>query len=258
MARIPIGLELYSVRDELSRDAAGTLKAVAEMGYEGVEFAGPPEHSGEDLKAMLDDAGLVCCGWHTPFAMVQDDQLDGTIALNKAVGNTRVIIPGIPEHLRKTREDWLKLAGVFDDLAKKIEPHGMVTGYHNHHIEFAPLDGEAPWDTLFGNTGQGVIMQLDMGNAMFGGGDVVAILERYPGRAGTVHLKPYSPEAGAGDPHAGFRPIIGDDGVPWDDVFRICESTGGTEWYVVEYESDLHPPMEAVDRCLKALKAMGK
>ena len=119
-------------------------------------------------------------------------------------------------------------------------------------------DGECPWDTLFGNTGQGVIMQLDMGNALRGGADLIDILQRYPGRGGTVHLKPYCVEAGKDDPHAGFRPIIGEDSVPWADIFRICEATGGTEWYIVEYESDAYPPLEAVDRCLQALKAMGK
>ena len=95
MARIPIGLELYSVRNELAADAAGTIRAVAEMGYEGVEFAGPPQHSGAELRKMLDDNGLVCCGWHTPFDRVQDDTLAATIELNQTVGNRFIIIPGM-------------------------------------------------------------------------------------------------------------------------------------------------------------------
>ncbi len=258
MARIPIGLELYSVRYDLEKDVRGTLEAVAEMGYDGVEFAGPPQHGGEELRKILDDVGLTCCGWHTPFSLVQDDTLQETIALNKAVGNRFVIIPGIPEHLRKTRADWRKMAGFFNELAGKLAPHGMQTGYHNHTVEFTPLGGEAPWDTFFGNTRKEVAMQLDTGNALFGGGDCVAILKKYPGRATTVHLKPYSQEAGKGDPDAGFRPIIGEDSIPWREVFRLCEATGGTKWYIVEYESDAYPPLEAVERCLKALKAMGK
>ena len=258
MARIPIGLELYSVRNELAADPAGTIRAVAAMGYEGVEFAGPPQHEGADLRKMLDDNGLVCCGWHTPFASVQDDTLDQTIALNKTVGNPNIIIPGIPGNLRETRDDWLKLADFFNALADKLAPHGMKTGYHNHNIEFTELGGEKPWDTFFGNTNAGVIMQLDTGNAVSGGGDCIDILERYPGRAGTVHLKPYHAEKAKEDRHAGFRPVIGDDTLPWADIFRLCETVGATEWYIVEYESDAYPPLEAVDRCLKALKAMGK
>jgi sugar phosphate isomerase/epimerase len=258
MARIPIGLELYSVREDFQRDPQGTLKAVAEMGYDGVEFAGAPLRSGPELKAMLDEVGLACCGWHTPWASVQEEQLDQTIALNKAVGNKMVIIPGIPAPLRTSRADWLKLAGFFNELAGKLAPHGMVTGYHNHHVEFEPLDGERPWDTFIGHTVKDVVMQLDTGNAARGGGDGVAILEQYPGRARSVHLKPYSFSLGADDPRLGFRPIIGEDELPWSDIFRLSETVGGTEWYVVEYESDAFPPLEAVERCLKALKAMDK
>jgi sugar phosphate isomerase/epimerase len=258
MSQIPIGLQLYSVRHDLDRDLRGTLKAVADMGYDGVEFAGAPKHGAGELAALLDEFGLVCCGWHTPFNLVQDDTLEETIAFNKTLGNANIIVPGIPAELRRSRADWKKLAGFFNDLAAKLAPHGMATGYHNHHIEFQPLDGELPWDTLFGNTDEAVIMQLDTGNAIYGGGDVVSILKRYPGRAVTVHLKSYSKEAGKTDPHRGFRPLIGDDDTPWEQVFQLCETIGGTEWYIVEYESDAYPPLEAVGRFLKRLREMGK
>ena len=258
MARIPIALELYSVRDEFARDAKGTLRAVADMGYEGVEFAGPPKCKAEELRSFLDEYGLVCCGWHTPFELVQVGEFKNTIALNKTVGNRNIIVPGVPEEFRRSRADWLKLAEFFNELAKKLADHDMRIGYHNHQIEFTMLDGELPWDTFFSNTDKKVIMQLDTGNALCGGGDCVSILERYPGRAVTVHLKPYSTKLGKEDPYAGFAPLIGDDDVPWKEVFQLCESIGGTEWYIVEYESDAFPPMEAVKRCLDRLRAMGK
>lgn len=258
MARIPIALELYSVRNELDKDVYGTLKAVAKMGYEGVEFAGPPKHSARVLRAILDEVGLVCCGWHTPFAMVQDDKLAETITFNKILGNRRIIIPGLPGHLVGTKAKWQAMAEFFSKLADKLAPHDMVTGYHNHHTEFTPVDGEKPWDTFFSNTDKKVIMQLDTGNAYYGNADCVAILKQYPGRAGTVHIKPYSKSAGKTDPRLGFRPIIGEDELPWSEIFHLCESIGGTDWYIVEYESDAFPPLEAVERCLKALKALGK
>ena len=258
MVRIPIGLELYSVRNDLDKDVYGTLKAVAKMGYEGVEFAGPPRQSGRVLRSILDEVGLVCCGWHTPFNLVQDDKLAETIAFNKVVGNRYIIIPGLPGNVTGSRANWRKVADFFNQLTDKLAPHGMVTGYHNHHTEFTPLEGEAPWDTFFGNTDKKVVMQLDTGNAYYGNGDCVAILKKYPGRAGTVHLKPYSKAAGKANPHHGFRPIIGEDEMPWAEMFRLCETTGDTYWYIVEYESDAFPPMEAVERCLKALTAMGK
>ena len=258
MTNIPLGLQLYSVREVLAQDLAGTIKAVAGMGYAGVEFFGPPQHSAAALRTVLADAGLVCCGWHVPFALMQEDALPETIAFHQQLGNDRLIVPGIPAELRQSRQDWLKLAAFFNDLAAKLAEHAMVTGYHNHHIEFAPLDGEQPWDTFFSHTDRRVVMQLDTGNAIFGGGEAVSIIKKYPGRAKTVHLKPYSPSLASEDRQAGFRPLIGDDETDWAALFQACETVGGTEWYIVEYESDAYPPLEAVERCLENLRAMGK
>lgn len=261
--QIPLALQLYSVRNELKDDTRGTLAAVAEMGYAGVEFAGPPNNSAEDLKSMLDEVGLVCCGWHTPWALLQADKLEETIAFNRTLGNDKLILPSVPTELRQSREGWLKVADFLNDLADKLAPHNMVTGYHNHHIEFTPLEdgqseGEAPWDTIFRNTDSSVIMQIDNGNALLGGGNPIQILMDYPARAVTVHLKPYTNVEDPTDHDAAFRPIIGEDDVPWEEFFYACETVGGTQWYIVEYESDAYPPLEAVARCINALRKMGK
>ncbi len=257
MASIPIALELFSVRKPLANDAPATLKAVADMGYAGVEFAGPPQHGGEEIRDMLQETNLVCCGWHTPFALVQEDTLAATIELNRTIGNRYIIVPGIPADLRKTRDDWLALARFFNDLSAKLADVGMVTGYHNHNVEFKPLDGECPWDTFFGNTVQEVVMQLDMGNALSGGADLMQILRKYPGRCQTVHLKPYT-RAAEGTPQGGFAPLIGDDDVPWEEVFEFCETHGRAEWYIVEYEVDAEQPFPGVSGCLDRLREMGK
>jgi len=260
MTSIPIGLQLFSIRHEIAKDMGSTLEAVAKMGYVAVEFFGPPKHSAEELKSMLDGCGLQCCGWHTPFALVQEETLAETITFNQTLGNDKVIIPAIPAELRTSRADWLKLADFTNHLADKLAEHNMVTGYHNHQVEFQPIDGETPWDTFFGNTQQSVIMQLDTGNGIVGGAKPTELINTYAGRAVTVHLKPYSAGAAnaAGDPHAGFRPLIGEDETDWDGFFHACETVGGTEWYIVEYESDAYPALEAVDLCLQALRNMGK
>ena len=253
-----IALQLFSVRHDFSADMPGTLAAVAQMGYSGVEFAGAPQHTVAALKAELDGLGLACCGWHVPFDLVQDDALDGTIAFHHALGNDKLIIPGIPAELRRSRDDWLKLADFTNRLAERLAAEGMRTGYHNHHHEFTPLDGETPWDTFFSNTGSSVIMQLDTGNGIFGGAEPVELIRNYPGRAVTVHLKPYTHVAEGADPHAAFDPVIGEDDTDWTALFEACETVGGTAWYIVEYESDAYPPLEAVERCLHALRSMGK
>ncbi|NLK07303.1 MAG: sugar phosphate isomerase/epimerase [Firmicutes bacterium] len=255
VGKIPVALQMFSVRHELGQDFKGTLKAVKDAGYTGVEFFGMPMHPAGEIRTMLEELDLACAGWHVPFELVQADKLDETIAFHKELGNEYLIIPGIPEEFRKTRADWLKLAQFFNELSDKLAEHGMLTGYHNHAVEFQELDGELPWDTFFQNTKKPVIMQLDLGNAMVGGVEVLPILEKYRGRATTIHLKPYSFAAGKDDPRAGYRPVIGEDDVPWHEVFEICEADG-TEWYIVEYESDAYPPLEAVRKCLWAIKQL--
>ncbi len=250
MAKIPIALQLYSVRNDCAEDLPGTLEKVAEMGYEGVEFAGYYDYEAGDLRKMLDDNGLICCGGHLGIETLLGDELMATVEFNQVLGNPYLICPGLPEDYRDSRDAWLKTAGVFNEISARVRPLDMWTGYHNHHIEFAELDGELPWDTFFGNTDQDVLMQLDTGNALHGGADVVPFLERYPGRALTVHLKEYS----ATDDKA----LIGEGDVRWDEIFDLCETTGATRWYIVEQESYAYPPLECVDRCLRRLRDMGK
>jgi sugar phosphate isomerase/epimerase len=159
-------------------------------------------------------------------------------------------MPGLPAERTSSRDAWLETAGIYNEIAAKLKPLGMYTGYHNHHTEFIPMDGEMPWDTFFGNASPEVVMQIDLGNCLHGNADPVEFLERYPGRALTVHLKEYS--------STNDKALIGEGEVRWDDVFRVCEATGETEWYIVEQESYAYPPLECVDRCLQALRGMGK
>jgi sugar phosphate isomerase/epimerase len=248
--RIPIALQLYSIRKDCERDLPSTLEAVAKMGYEGVEFAGYYGRSAKELRAMLDDLGLAVAGTHIGLDTLLGDRLAETVAFNRTLGNRFLIVPGLPQERRESRAAWLETAKLFNEIAEVLAKEGMVTGYHNHHIEFSPMDGELPWDTFFSSTRQEVVMQVDIGNALHGGGDPIPFIERYPGRAVTVHLKEYS----ATNPKA----LLGEGDVDWGRVFQLCETIGGAEWYIVEQESYAYPPLECVDRCLQALKGMGK
>ncbi|MCC6169083.1 MAG: sugar phosphate isomerase/epimerase [Caldilineaceae bacterium] len=259
-SNIPVGLQLYSVRQEWAKDPRSTLAQVAAMGYAGVEFYGPPRHDADFLRALLDEFKLACCGWHTPYALVQDDTLFPSIAYHRALGNSRLIVPSLPADLRQTHADWLKAAEFFNRLADKLAPYGMVTGYHNHGVEFQPIEGQMPWYTLFDNTREAVVMQFDTGNALHGNQavDPLEIIRRYPQRARTVHIKPFSKRiAQAQGPEAALRPLFGEDDTDWPEFFRLCETVGGTQWYIVEYESDGYAPMEAVARGRESLRALG-
>jgi len=248
--KIPIGLQLYSVRNECEKDLPGTVAAVGKMGYKAVEFAGYYGRDAKTLRKLLDDLGLKCCGTHIGLETLLGDSLPKTIEFNQTLGNKFLIVPGLAEKYHNSRKAWQETADLFNELAEKVKPQGMRVGYHNHTIEFQPMEGELPWDTFFGRTKPAVVMQFDTGNAMAGGGDATVFLAKYPGRAATVHIKPFS----KAKPNA----LIGDDELPWPEIFRLCETKGGTEWYIVEYESDAYPPLVSVEKTLQVLKKWGK
>lgn len=245
MKKIPIGLQLYSVRNECKADFPGTIAAVAKIGYKGVEFAGYWGRSAKEVRQMIDDHGLVTCGTHTQFADLQPEKIDATIEFNQIIGNKFIICPYMTG---KTREEWLSRAKLFNDLADKLKPLGMWTGYHAHKQDFSLIGGESAWDIFFGNTKPDVIMQLDTSNCREGGADPVAVLEKYPGRTRTIHMKPNG---------GGSEAVIGEDKIDWEGVFKHCETKGNTDWYVVEHETSKQP-LDTVKRMFEAFRVRGK
>ena len=243
--KIPVGLELYSVRNECKEDFHGTVAQVAKIGYKGVEFAGYWGLSAKEIRQMVDDNGLVTCGTHTQYADLQPEKIDATIEFNQIIGNKFVICPYMTG---KTKQDWLDKAAEFNRLSDKLRPLGMWIGYHAHAHDFQLIEGESAWDIFFGNTKKEVIMQLDTSNCRDGGADPVVVLNKYPGRTRTIHIK-----ANGGGPEA----VIGEDKINWPGVFEFCEHRGHTEWYVVEHETSAHP-VETVRRTYAVLKQLGK
>jgi sugar phosphate isomerase/epimerase len=242
---IPIGVQLYSLREQCKKDLPGMLAAVSKIGYKGVEFAGYHDRSAAELKKMLDDNGLVACGTHTPYESIQPAKLSETIEFNKTIGNKFLIVPWMQG---KSKQEWLDKAKEFNDVLGKVKAEGMMIGYHAHAHDFEKFDGESAWDLFFGNTKPQVVMQLDTSNCMTGGADPVAVLKKYPGRAHTIHLKAFG---------AGPEAVIGEDKVDWKGVFDLCETKGATKWYIVEHESS-KDPLDAVKRCFEGLQKMGK
>jgi sugar phosphate isomerase/epimerase len=245
--KIPVGLQLYSVREECKNDLPGTLAAVSKIGYKGVEFAGYHGRAAKELRQMLDDHGLVACGTHTPYDSIRGDQLKSTIEFNHTIGNRFLIVPWMNE--TNSKQEWLDRAKLFNQVAREVKPHDMRVGYHAHSHDFKEIDGVSAWDLFFGNTKREVIMQLDTSNCRDGGADPVAVLKKYPGRARTIHIKAHG---------AGPEAVIGEGGdIDWNAVFAFCEGKGKTQWYVVEHETSKNP-LDAVRRNFEALKQMGK
>jgi len=243
--KIPVGVQLYSVRENCKTDLPGTIAAVAQIGYTGVEFAGYWEHSAAEIRRMLDANGIVACGSHTPYEMVQPEKLEATIEFNQIIGNHFIIVPYMSG---ATRQFWLDRAKEFNDLAARLKPLGLSIGYHSHAHDFKPVDGEMPWDVFGANTEADVILQLDTSNCCDGGADPLAELEKFPGRTRSIHIKP-----NGGGPEA----VIGEDKINWTALFEWCETRGGTQWYVCEHETS-KVPLETLKRTYVALKQLGK
>jgi sugar phosphate isomerase/epimerase len=248
-AWIPIGVQLYGVRDACQSDLTGTLKKLAEMGYEGVEFADYFSRSASELRNLLDDFGLKCCGTHIYLETLIETLLKGSeeiVEFNKTLDNPYLIVRWLDEKRYTTKEKWIETADLFNLIAERLQPHGMRIGYHNHGFEFRSIDGEIPWNIFADNTRQEVILQLDTGNCAAAGADALYYIKRNPGRTVTCHVKPYS------ENHE--TALLGEDDIDWKEVFHTCESTGGTEWYIIEYEAEGVPPLWAMKTSLENMR----
>jgi sugar phosphate isomerase/epimerase len=250
-SKIPFAVQLYSVRKECAADLPGTLAALSKMGYRGVEFADYFKRDAKTLRQMLADAGLQCVGSHIrPFDSLMGDKLEKTIGFHRELGNSRLIVPSLPAQYTRSISGWRQAADDFNELADRLKPHGLRTGYHNEGPEFKPLDGQVPWDFFMDRTNPDVIVQVDTGNAAAGGADPIACLKKHPSRCASIHMKAFSKTR----PNA----LIGDDELDWKAIFNVCETTGGTEWYIIEYEGDLYPPLTAVEKSLAVARRWGK
>ncbi|MCL2378233.1 MAG: sugar phosphate isomerase/epimerase [Defluviitaleaceae bacterium] len=231
LAPVPLAVQLFTVADMLEKDLRGTLKQVKAAGYDAVEFFGGLKYAAQDVYYAIKEAGLQIAGWHTPWEYLSPEFIHSTITYNKVLGNQFIIVPWRPDEVLATRESCLRFARELTWVSDVLAMYGMVTGYHNHTAEFRPTadTGELPWDIIAQNTPSTVIMQNDIGNGMYGGGDMMGLLKKYPGRAGTVHIKPFSPtRAGTffDDPECV---------IDWNRYFEICRAEAGVRWYIIEY-----------------------
>lgn len=253
--RIPIALQLYSVRRDCAQDFDAALEQVAAMGFEGVEFAGYYGYASKaaDLKNRLDALKLKAAGTHISLDTLQGDALKSTIEFHQAIGCRFLIVPGNPAFTDPEKSK--ALADTFNQLAATLKPLGMFCGYHNHTAEFKKDGDKTYWDLFAERTSKDVILQQDCGWTMAAGFDPAAYVLKYPGRTRTTHLKPtVRPQ------DTGKKAILGQDSVDWPAVLAACVSKGGTEWFVVEQETypDGKSPMDCTRESFAGLRALLK
>jgi sugar phosphate isomerase/epimerase len=229
--KVPVGLELYSVRDELAKDLPGTIAAVGKMGYEVVEFYAPylnwTTETAKDVRKRLDDLGVKCHSTHNNGPSFTDEGLKKAIELNQILGSKYLIMASAP---RATGIDaWKTVAQQLTSISQKLKPLGLATGYHNHQVEWRPLEGQRPMDVIAAGTPKEVVLQFDVGTCVEVGADPIAWINAHPGRIKSVHCKDWSKEKA-------YAVAFGEGDAPWKQIFDAVEKNGGVEYYLVEQE----------------------
>jgi sugar phosphate isomerase/epimerase len=251
--RIPIGLELYSVRDQLKQDLAGTVRAVAKLGYEDVEFYAPyfqwTDAQAKDVRKLLDDLGIRCLSTHNGPQSFEAAGISKAIELNQIIGSKFIVLASAGRV--NGLDGWKAVAERLNQASDKLLPLGLRTGYHNHQAEFKPIDGKRPIEILAANTNKDVMLQLDVGTCIEAGSDPVAWINQNPGRIRSVHCKDWSPDAGKG-----YKVLFAEGVAPWKQIFEAAEKTGGVEYYLIEQEGSAYPPLETAERCLATFRKM--
>jgi sugar phosphate isomerase/epimerase len=249
---IPVGLELYSVRDELAKDPQGTVRAVAVMGYQCVEFYAPyfewTEAQTKDMRKLLDDLGVRCYSTHNDYSYFAADKLARAADMNHVLGCKYMVMASAGSDAGL--DSWKAVAETLNHASDQLEPGGLKTGYHNHQFEFTPQNGVRPIEILAKNTKPSVMLQLDVGTCIEAGSDPVAWIRGNPGRIHSLHLKEWSPEAGKG-----YSVLFGEGVAKWKDIFAAAENVGGVEYYLIEQEGSRFPELETAKRCLAAYRA---
>jgi sugar phosphate isomerase/epimerase len=245
-----LGVQLYTVRDQMKADFDGTLAKVAAIGYKDVEFAGYFSHTPQQVRAALDKNGLTA-----PSTHVQYDELDAkfpsVIADSQIIGLNYIVCPWIPEDLRKSPDIWKQAADKFNKCGEQTKKAGIQFAYHNHWFEFLPVDGNLPYDELLKLCDKNLVkMEMDLCWITAAGADPIKYFNLYPGRFPLVHVKDLKklPTITAGGPQNFGDTVdlteVGSGIIDWKSLFARA-GKAGIDVYIVEHD---HPkaPFESI------------
>nr|WP_152523787.1 sugar phosphate isomerase/epimerase [Paenibacillus alvei] len=242
MDPLKIGVQLYTLRDDMQKDFIGTLEQVAAMGYEGVEFAGYGGLAPEKLAGELKRLNLKAAGSHVSIEQLTE-HLDEQIEMNLAIGNRNIICPGIPK-LHEANEDILEESvRTLAAVAERLAAHGIKLGYHNHGYEFeAKIGQETVFELLFSKIPEDKLFtELDVCWVKHGGYNPLEVIAQYSGRVPFVHYKDLKYDADG-------KPMTMELGQGELDLVGVAQAAreAGTEWLIVEQDECQRAPLDSV------------
>ena len=257
-----IGVQLYSLRNELPNDREGVLKKISEIGYKYLEtylMEGKP-HLGfpiADYKKMLDDLGLQVMSAHIPTGR-SNPELEGTLTNNfdkviedaNFLGQKYIVCPWLDEKYRQSLDDYKKNIDLLNACGEKCKAAGITFAYHNHAFEFEELEGKIPMEVMIESTDPDLVqIELDIFWSTKAGRDAIELFNQYPNRFALWHVKDMS------ETNPDETVYVGGGSIDYEKVFRNAENSG-MKYFFVELEHYSIPAIEGIQKSFDTLKAM--
>jgi sugar phosphate isomerase/epimerase len=248
MRNIPVAVQMYTLREESEKDFAGTLKKVAELGFDGVEFAGYGGLTAMEVKILLDDLGLQAAASHVPLEQLENN-LSQVIEDMKILGSKYIVCPYLMPD-RRSEQDYRELISLLIQAGETCQREGITLCYHNHDFELERLsDGRMALEAIFDDTSiDQVKAEFDIYWLTKAGEKPVEWINRYKNRTPLIHLKDMTTD----EEH--FFAELGTGGVDLEAVLNAGEEAG-VEWWVVEQDMSRRTPFESIEISINYLKS---
>lgn len=239
---LDIGLQLYTVRNDLQRDFAGTIGKVAAIGYGLVELAGPYSQSPSEIKFLIRSNGMLCPSAHIGYPELASG-LERQIGYAKEIGLRYIVLPSLPSWMRRSRDSLKQAVDFLNKTGERLRKADLYFAYHNHATDFSPIEGTSTYDQLLGGTDPELVyFELDCFWAKRAGYDPVDLLNAYPGRFPLLHIKDekkgYPPTTLGRTPAAAFTEV-GKGTIDWKRVFETAHRDGLKHYFVEQDQCDV-------------------
>ena len=251
---IPVGMQMYTLREVAQEDYDKALAAVKEIGYPGAQVSGMFGLSAEEMAELFKKHGLVPAAAHIGLDRMESD-LEGVIAECKTIGFEDIAVPSIPGDRRGDAAAWESVAKAMDSIGAKLKAEGIQLTYHNHAFEFEAVEGagKCGHEILFENADlENLQPEIDTYWVAYGGADPAEVLTRFAGHINLVHIK----DGRLGGEKPEFKEI-GEGDLDWEPIFKACDE-GGAKWLLVEQDRTEIGPIESARLSFENLRKMGR